>query len=122
MTFDVARAEKRVKEMSEGAMLTWLEQAIPGMQRHLEKYQQTRSLDHLGELVIAETQANLVIQEIAERRFGKPEPPVPSVPSEHETDTGTISAPRQSRLARLFGRVPVTTTTTKEQHAEHQGN
>jgi hypothetical protein len=101
MTFDIARAEKRIKGMSEGQMLEWLGSAIPGMQRHLEAYQSSRNPDHLSELAIAETTANLVITELMERKFRpvveeRDDPtPVPSAPSEPPQATITNSAPRR---------------------------
>lgn len=97
MSFDITRAEHRVKQMSEGEMLTWLESAIPGMQRHLEAYVRSRNPDHLGEFVIAETTAHIVTQELMERKF-KPVvkdvelPPAPSASTEQEKDTDTTSA------------------------------
>ena len=86
--------------MSERQMLDWLGAAIPGMQRHLEAYDRTRSVDHLGELAIAETTANLVLTELMSRKFGEPvgsvtEPlRVPTASSEPEKGTDTTSARR----------------------------
>jgi hypothetical protein len=101
MTFDIARIQKRIESMSEGQMLEWLGSAIPGMQRHLEAYQSSRNPDHLSELAIAETTANLVITELMERKFRpvveeKDDPtPAPSAPSEPPPDITTNSAPRR---------------------------
>lgn len=96
MNFDPERVQRRVEAMSEGEMLTWLESAIPGMQRHLEQYQQTKNKDHLGELAIAEMTANFVITELMARKFpvvvSEEVLPVPGVPSEREQDTDTTSA------------------------------
>lgn len=101
MSFDIDRTQRRIANMSERQMLDWLGAAIPGMQRHLEAYERTRSVDHLGELAIAETTANMVITELMSRKFGEPvgsvtEPlAVPSAPSGPKTDTGTTAAPRR---------------------------
>lgn len=114
MSFDFGRTQRRIANMSERQMLDWLAAAIPGMQRHLEAYERTRSIDHLGELAIAETTANMVITELMSRKFGEPvgsvtEPlVVPSAQSEPKTDTGTTSAPRRFPRRRFpIGRAPV---------------
>lgn len=92
---DMARVEKRVRAMSEGELLTWLEVAIPGMQRHLEAYERSRNPDHLGELAIAETTANIVITELLSRKFAAQEELAASV-AQDQPDT--TSAPRRSRM------------------------
>lgn len=86
---DLEKIQARVAGMSEGEMLTWLEVAIPGMQRHLEMYQRSRNPDHLGELAIAEMTANVVITELVARKF--PSHPVPSAPSKPEKESSTTS-------------------------------
>jgi hypothetical protein len=93
------KVQKRVQAMSEGDLLDWLEVAIPGMQRHLEAYRRTRNIDHLGELVIAETTANIVVTELMRKKFpddaGEETSHAPSAPSEPSSDTGTTSARRR---------------------------
>lgn len=97
---DPDKIQKRVQNMSEGDLLDWLEVAIPGMQRHLEQYRKTRNPDHLGELIIAETTANIVVTELMEKMQKKLRDaaerdathPAPSAPSEQPPATGTTSA------------------------------
>ena len=106
MNFDPERIQRRIEGMSEGELVSWLEAALPGMQRHLEQYQRTKNADHLGELAIAEMTANVVITELMSRKFPdavSEAPPVPGVPSEPEKDTGTTSA-RKSFLRRRAGK------------------
>jgi hypothetical protein len=91
--------------MTDGNLLTWLEAAIPGMQRHLEQYIKTRNVDHLGELAIAEMTANMVITELMVRKFPREDAAVvedraPTAPSEQLPDTDTISVPRLFRRGR----------------------
>ena len=98
MNFDPERVQRRVESMAEGEMLTWLESAIPGMQRHLEMYQRTKNKEHLGELAIAEMTANFVITELMSRKFPVVEEdrPVPGAPSEQEPAIDMTSVPRRS--------------------------
>lgn len=95
LNFDPEKIQRRVEGMSDGELLTWLESALPGMQRHLEMYQRTRKREHLGELAIAEMTANFVITELIARKFPEEAPPADSAPSEQEQATVTTSAPRR---------------------------
>lgn len=63
----IKRAQRRVKSLGERDLISWLEVAIPGMQRQLETYQRTRDKAYLGELGIAEMTASLVVSELIER-------------------------------------------------------
>lgn len=113
MNFDISRTEQRIKNMSEGQLISWLEVALPGMQRHLEAYVRSRSLDHLGELAIAETTANLVVTEMLERKFAQ-QSEVESVVSASQAQPDTTSA-RGSFLRRRrarTGTAPATTAPT----------
>lgn len=97
MAFDLERVQARIAGMSERQLLDWLGVALPGMQRHLEAYERTHDVDHLGELVIAETTANLVVTQLMLNRFpGVDEPRVaPSALSEPLMATTTNSARRR---------------------------
>jgi hypothetical protein len=105
MLIDHAKIQRRVHGMTDGELISWLEAAIPGMQRHLEQYVKTKNLDHLGELGIAEMTANMVVTELMVRKFPRDVDddvavPVPIAPYEPPTVSGTISAPRLFRRGR----------------------
>jgi hypothetical protein len=61
------RAQRRVKKLSVPELITWLEVAIPGMQRQLETYQRTGDKAYLAELGIAEMTTSLVVSELIDR-------------------------------------------------------
>jgi hypothetical protein len=63
----IERAHKRVKSLSKADLLAWLEVAVPGMERHLEMYRRTGSVEDLGELALANMTAYIVITELMEK-------------------------------------------------------
>lgn len=100
MPVEYDRIKRRVAGMSEGELLDWLYVALSGMMRHLDKYRDGRNPDHLGELMMAETQAAIVLQELMTRRF--PAESVPSADSASPVQPVTTSAPRRSMRRRVL--------------------
>jgi hypothetical protein len=113
MNIDIKKIERRVRDLSDSQLLQWLGVAIPGMQRHLEAYENTGVIDHLGELLIAETSAGMVVAELVRRNFPSAQeepPPAVSAPSESSADADTTSAPKRFKRARRGRRGPVLAT------------
>lgn len=63
----IARTQKRIKKLADRELLDWAEEAIPGMQRHLEYYRRTDEDAHLMELAFGEMKLNLVVTELLDR-------------------------------------------------------
>jgi hypothetical protein len=63
----VDRAQRRVKKLGDRELADWAEAAIPGMQRHLDLYRKTEEPAHLGEILLANYQLQLVVDELNER-------------------------------------------------------
>jgi hypothetical protein len=119
MSIDAERLQRRVAGMSERQMLDWIGHAISGMYRHLDAYERTSNRDHLGELMMAETQMALVLTELLGRKFGladvsESRPLAPSATSELKEVTDTTSAPRRFIRPRRRGRAPVQPEATSE--------
>lgn len=63
----IERARKRIRRLGDRELLDWAENAIPGMQRHMDVYRRTDDDAHLMELAFAEMQLNLVVTELIDR-------------------------------------------------------
>lgn len=63
----LARAQKRVKDMSTARLMEWMDAALPGLHRHYDMYRRTGDQAHLAEMTLAHMNVGVVLDELMAR-------------------------------------------------------